>query len=397
MSELLIRNATVFTGTGDLFPRASVLVSDGRIAAVGPDVQAPDGASQHDASGQFMMAGFIDAHTHLALASPLQRPDLQIETFYWAVHAARQKLATGVTTVRDIGGNSHADLALRDAIRRGQVPGPRMVAAGKFVVATGGHGHYWGRVADGPDEVRKAVREQVKAGADFIKLMLSGGAANVGERPTEHMQFQPEEIKVAVLEATEAGRRVAAHAHPRKAVRAAAELGIWSIEHATGMDDAAIEAILKNDVWVVPTQAVYRRIASNVDGHPAEVALIAQRVWEQKLPYLERAVEAGVKIGVGTDCCPYFPFDDFVSELVELQEVGMTAEQALLAATRGNASLMGLEAEIGTIEPGKMADLVLLGGNPLESMQHARDVRKVIQGGVMFDPSEVLKTGRLDP
>lgn len=385
--QTAVVGATIFTGTGDMIPHGTVLIERGRIASVGPDGSVPRDATVLDADGLFLMAGFIDAHTHLALPDVPERREPHPSTPFLAARAAREKLASGVTTVRDVAGNNHVDLALRAAIRRGDVHGPTMLAAGKAISATGGHIHYWAREADGPDAVRQAVREQIKAGADLIKLMLSGGSANVGEQP-ERMQLQPDEIRVAVLEAREAGRRVAAHAHPSHAICTAAEAGVASIEHGAMLDDAAIEALLRHDVVLVPTQAVYQRIADNVDGWPAEKAELAQGIMARKVPALRRAIEAGVKIGVGTDSGRHFPSGEITSEMLALEAAGMPREQVLRAVTRGNADLLGL-ADAGTVEPGRLADLVLLGRSPLEDLAHARDVRIVLLHGQIVRPVQL--------
>jgi imidazolonepropionase-like amidohydrolase len=385
MSTLVIRGASIFTGTGDLVPSGTVVIEDGRIRAVGQRAEEPRDAEVIDGSGQFLMAGLIDAHSHLALPDVPERPEPHPDTPFLSARAAAEKLASGVTTVRDVGGNNHVDLALRRAIDRGDVAGPRMLAAGRPIAATGGHIHYWAREADGPDEVRKAVREQIRAGADLIKLMLSGGSANVGEQP-DRMQLQPDEIQAAVLEAREAGRRVAAHAHPARAIRAAAEAGVVSIEHGALLEDEAIEALVRCGTYLVPTQAVYQRIADNVDGWPEEKARISWAIMDRKVPTLRRAIQAGVKIGVGTDSGRHFPAGAIADEMLQLAIAGLSPEQVLLAATRGNAELLGLQDEIGTVEVGKRADLVLLGGDPLADLSHLKDVRLVVRDGRPLDP-----------
>ena len=390
--QLALKGGMVFTGIGDVVDGATVVVSDTRIVAIGFDASHEQDAHVVDASRRFIMAGFVDAHTHLALWAPAERGDFQTETPFWAVKAARVMLASGVTTVRDLGGVNHFDIALRDAIARGDVPGPRMLVSGKFIVPTGGHVHYWGREADGVEEVRKAVREQIHAGADVIKLMATGGAGNVGENP-DRMHMRPEEIEVAVIEASEAGKPVAVHAHPAKAIRACAEAGVASVEHAKGLDAETIETVLKHDMWIVPTQAAYKRMADNIDNLPEPIVAIAQKVWEDKVPTVREAIKAGVKIGVGTDCSRHYPHSGFVGEMMAIADAGMTNEQVLLAATKGDAELLGLSDEIGTLETGKRADIVVLGGNPLEDLNNAWKVELIVQGGVALQPQDLLQVG----
>jgi imidazolonepropionase-like amidohydrolase len=390
--QLVLKGATVFTGTGELLSEGSILVSDGRIQDVAAEVGHQPDADVLDMTGKFVMSGFIDAHTHLSLWAPHERDEFQIETPFYGARAAREMLASGVTTVRDVGGVNHFDIALRNAIAKGQVAGPRMLVAGRFIAPTGGHVHYWARRADGVDEVRKAVREQILAGVDLIKLMASGGAANVGENP-DRMNMRREEIEAATEEAREAGKRVSVHAHPAKAIRTCAEVGVTSVEHAKGLDEETIESVLRHDMWIVPTQAVYKRMADNIDGLAPGVVEISRKVVEEKLPTLKNAIKAGVKIGIGTDCGRHFPHSHFVGEMMALHDVGMTTEQVLLAATKGNAELLGVSEEIGTLEPGKKADLVVLDGNPIQDLKNGEKVEAVIQGGRVLTPEALLQIG----
>jgi imidazolonepropionase-like amidohydrolase len=384
----------VFTGTGNLLPDGTVLISDGRIEIVGSDQAHQFDADVRDVTGKFVMAGLIDAHTHLTLWAPHERDEFQTETAFFGVRAAREMLASGVTTVRDVGGVNHFDIALRNAIAKGEVLGPRMLVAGKFIAPTGGHVHYWARRADGVEEVRKAVREQIAAHVDVIKLMASGGAANVGENP-DRMNMQKEEIEAAVLEAREAGKPVSVHMHPAKGIRVCAEAGVTSVEHAKGLDPETIEIVLRHDMWVVPTQAVYQRMADNIDNLPIGKVEIARKVFEEKVPTVKNAIKAGVKIGVGSDCGRHFPHSGFIGEMLALHDVGMTNEQVLLAATKGNAELLGLLDQIGTIESGKRADLVVLGANPLEDLGNAGKVELVVQGGRALVPESLLQVGHV--
>lgn len=386
--QILIMGATVFTGAGAALESGAVLLTDGRITAVEREIVPGPETHVIEARGQFLMAGLIDAHSHLALPDVPERPEPHPDTPFLAARAAHAKLSAGVTTVRDVGGNNHVDVALKRAIDRGDVVGPRMLVAGKPVAATGGHIWYWAREADGPEEVRKAVREQIKAGADLIKIMLSGGAANVGERP-DRMQLKEDEIRAAVTEATSSGRRVAAHALPSRAIQIAADAGVSSIEHGAFLDEQGIDALVRNGTYLVPTQAVYQRIADNVDGWSEEKARAAQAIVDRKVPVLRKAIEAGVNIGIGTDSGRHFPSNEIAGELIALNQAGMGTEPALLAATRGNAELLGLEDEIGTIEVGKRADLVLLAGDPRRDLGRVRDVELVVRDGRVFTRREL--------
>jgi len=378
MDHLHLRLRTLFDGTEKLVENVDVKIAGGRIVAVGADLPVERDAAVIEAP--FGMPGFIDAHTHLALAPVREGPGPHPTVPFIAARQAREKLASGVTTVRDVGGIDHIDIELRNAIRRGDVLGPRMLVAGRFVCPTGGHCHYFAHEADGPEEVRKAARTQMKAGSDIVKIMVSGGVSNVSE-PPERLYMDDSEVRAAVHEAHEAGRRVAAHVHPAKGIKMCADAGVDTIEHGAWLDDEAIDAILAAGAAVIPTEAVYYRLAGGNDPHYAELAAVAQRVTKEKSARLSHAIERGIKIGVGTDCGRHYPYDDFVSELVYLQAAGMTPLQVLAAATSGNAAIIGLDDRIGTIAPGMAADMILMDGNPVDDLSAAGAVTTVIQGG----------------
>jgi imidazolonepropionase-like amidohydrolase len=397
MKPLFIANATVFTATGDLHERVHVVIEDGRVAAVGRDVQRPSDAEVIDAGGRFVLPGLIDAHTHLALPVVPERKEPHPDVPFLAARAARIMLASGVTCARDVGGNNHADLVLKRALARGDVVGPRMLACGQAIVPTGGHIHYFCAEADGPDEVTKAVRTQIKAGAEWIKLMISGGIANIEEQPDE-LAFSREEIAAAVAAARAKGRRVAVHAYPAEAIRMAAELGVASVEHAVDMDERAIEALKQHGTVIVPTHAVYERLANDPDGRWPQLAPVARRVLERKETPLRAALEQGVKVGVGTDCGRHYPHDEIVRELELLQRLGMSGEQVLTAATRTNAELLGVAHMLGTVEPGKLADLLLVPDDPLGDLGTLRSIDEIILGGRRINPSALRSlTGPLVP
>lgn len=392
--QLVLKNAKVFTSTGETIDDGMVVIENGKIADVGMEIGYQQDADIRSLAGKFLMPGFIDVHTHLTLWSPEERSDIHLGTPFWAVRAARDTLSSGVTTVRDMGGKDHFDIALRNAIARGEVIGPRMLVSGKYIAPTGGHVHYWARCADGPNEVRKAVREQIVAGADLIKLMVSGGASNVGDNPAR-MYMTKDEIQAAVEEATEAGKQVSAHVHPSKAIRICAEVGVSTLEHAKGLDEETIASVLKHETWVIPTQAAYGRMARRPEEFGQAISAIAQEVYDEKTPLLENAIKSGIKIGIGTDSCRQYPHNDFVGELVELSRVGMSNKDLLIGSTRTNSEMLGLEASIGTIEPGKVADLIVIDGNPIENLEDARNVTTVIQGGIPLETNALINIGRV--
>jgi imidazolonepropionase-like amidohydrolase len=384
---LVIRNATVVTEAGELRPGQQIVVVNGRISAVTVSDENPSGghaadAQVYDASGLFVMPGLIDAHTHLTLHSDApERHEYHPATPFRSVRAAAEQLAGGVTTVRDLGGNSHVDIALRDAIVRGDVPGPHLLAAGQPIAATGGHLHYFCYEADGPDEIRKAVRTQIKAGADLIKIMLTGGSANVDEQP-ERLQLQPDEIAAAMVEAREAGRRVAVHAHTGRAVSLAARAGAASVEHGALLDDEGIQALLDTGCVLVPTHAVYEKLASDPDRSPEQNDDSA-RLLEKKEVALAKAIAAGVRIGIGTDSGRHFPQGQVARELNALISLGMDLPDALRAATIGNAELLGIAHETGSISAGKRGDLLVLRGDPTTDLGALTRIERIYVGGTL--------------
>jgi imidazolonepropionase-like amidohydrolase len=379
VSRLLIKNATIFTGTVDVLTDCVITVEDQLITSIVPTAEHFGEDAAYDAAGMFVMPGLIDAHTHLTLHREApERPEFHPATPFLSVRAAAEQLAAGVTTVRDVGGNCHVDIELRDAIDRGDVPGPRILAAGRPIAATGGHIHYFCHEADGPAEMQKAVRAEIKAGADLIKIMLTGGSANVDEQPSR-LQLQPDEVIAAVTEAREASRPVAVHAHTSRAVRLAAQAGASSVEHGALLDDDGIEALLETGCVLVPTHAVYKSMAAD-DRHPEQAASVA-KLLETKQLVLAKAIQAGARIGVGTDSGRHFPQGRIADEMQALVEAGMSVDAVLRAATSGNAQLLGIDLQTGTLEKGKRADILILGRDPRVDMSALKDIRRVYSAG----------------
>jgi imidazolonepropionase-like amidohydrolase len=361
--------------------RADVVIDGERIIQVGQYQATPDGQTI-DVGGCLVLPGFIDAHTHISHGYAGVEGDTPAGQGIRAAARARRALQVGITSVRELGSYRQVDMDLRRAINEGWTIGPRMLCAGEYVNITGGHGHPKGRRADGPDEVRKAVREQLLAGADVIKLMCSGGAARADESP-DAAQFTAAEIAAAVDEAHLAGKPLAAHAHPTRSIRWALEAGADSIEHGTFLDDWCIDFMAQHDVFLVPTLAVYRHIATS--GHWPHLQARAAQLLEAKVLTLQKAVAAGVRWAVGTDTSAFFPLEDFVEELRQLAfTTGIGPAGVLQAATLGNARLLGL-AEVGSVEPGYLADLVVVAGDPLADLSALRNVRMTVARGQVLE------------
>ncbi|MCO5173147.1 MAG: amidohydrolase family protein [Trueperaceae bacterium] len=365
------------------FQRADIEVVDGRIAAINASTapgRAGTDVNEVDLGGAFVIPGLVDAHTHLVLSQDAARAEPLSARVLKGVRNARVQLRSGVTSVRDVGGPGRIAVELKEAIRAGMVEGPRVDTSGSFVCAPGGHVSYWGREATGEEEARLAVREQRAAGADFIKIMASGGVADEGEDP-EAPQFEPGELRALVSEAASTGTYVAAHAHPATAIRLCLEAGVRTIEHASFIDERGVELAVERGAYIVPTFIVYDVIARSetLGGFQRD---LAARVLEKKAEAFLAAVAAGVKWGAGTDAGTYMPQGQLWQELLFIERLGVPAEAVLTAATRTNAEILQTD-EIGRLEPGAWADLLVLAADPTADLTTLSTPTLVVKGGVV--------------
>ncbi len=389
---LLIRGAHVLAPDGSSWLGTSVLVREGRITAVGPAPEPADAAETLDLHGLFLVPGLIDLHTHLLLHpydetpwdEQVLREALELRTIR-AVVQARATLEAGFTTIRELGteGAGFADVALRDAIARGWIPGPRVLASTRALVATGCYGPAgfdprWevpkgAQEADGVDGVRVAVRQQVAAGADWIKVYAdyrraSGAAATA--------TFSLEELQALVAEATSAGKPVSAHATTDEGARRAALAGVKTIEHGTSISSETLKLMQERGVVLVPTLAASEAVARYAGWDGAEPA---PEGVAQGSATLRRAHELGVAIACGSDA-GVFAHGDNAREIELLAEVLGSPAEALRAATRDAARALGRE-DLGRIAPGCVADLVALEADPLVDSRALRRVVLVVQAG----------------
>ena len=364
-----------------------VVVENGKIVSVGTEV--PKGATVIDLGDRTLLPGFIDCHVHLAGRvigegenwDDAAVRDLPQEDALRGARNAKATLEAGFTTVRNVGASNFSDIALRNMIREGVVPGPRIVAAGNSIGITGGHcdtnGYTPGilerdperGIADGDAEIIKAVRSQVKHGADVIKTCATGGVLSEGDA-VGVQQYSDEELVVLVTEAHLTGRKVAAHAHGAEGIKAALRAGVDSIEHGSMTDDEAIALFKKTGAFLVPTlmaQESVEKLAQSgvIKGQRAEKALFIAPLARA---HIKRAIAAGVKIALGTDS-GVFPHGKNAHEFELMVGLGMTPMNALLAGTKNAAELLGLEKTLGTVEAGKTADLVAVDGNPLDGVK----------------------------
>jgi imidazolonepropionase-like amidohydrolase len=380
--SLLLRGGRVF-GPDGVLSTADVLIRGDVISEVGRSLEAPEAARVVELAGRAVLPGLVDAHTHLTHGYAQAVTDEAAAQGVRSTFQALRALRAGLTAVRELGSYRQVDIALRDAIAAGRVLGPRMLCAGTYLTITGGHGHPKGRAADGPAEVRRAVREQFLAGADLIKVMCSGGAARADESP-DASQFTPEEIGAIVDEAALAGRRVAAHAHPTRSIKWALEAGAYSIEHGTFLDDECSDLLMQKGAFLVPTLNVYQSIAAS-DRWP-HLRERAEFLYAHKTKSFRRAAQRGVAWAVGSDTSMFLPIEDFWQELAAISQVlEVEPSQVIAAASKGNASLLGLE-QLGEITAGYLADLVVIDeGDPTRDLSALAKVRYTICGGRLID------------
>ncbi|WP_416841200.1 amidohydrolase family protein [Haloferax sp. DFSO52] len=364
---------------------ANVVVDDsaGRIESVGDDVEG----ETRDISGKIVAPGLIDAHVHLMMdgrpdVASYQRESVERACFR-ATASLRQTLEAGVTTVRDLGSSGNLATSAKAAVADGDVPGPRVLAAGENVVMTGGHGHWFGREADGPDEVRKAAREQLKRGADVVKCMATGGVLTEGA-VTGAPELTEEEMRALVEAASAKGIPTAAHAHGERGIKNAARAGISSIEHGMFMDEEAASLLVEHDTFWVPTASAVREIVEHGTeaGIPAEAVAKADDAAERFEVAWEHALDAGVKIAMGTDAGT--PFNDHgqnaLREMELMVEYGLSPAETLEAATVSAADLLGLD-DVGKVSAGYVADLVVLDADPTEDATAWRTAEQVYRAG----------------
>jgi imidazolonepropionase-like amidohydrolase len=383
----------VIVGDGRVLENATVLVEGGGIAKVAEgNVSLPKDAQKIAMDGLTLLPGFIDSHIHICVdgsPDPVASAVSESQTMATlkAANFARQTLLAGVTSVRDMGGRNGIDLGLRQAINAGLIPGPRMLVSGQLICMTGGHGWQLGLEANGVDEVRKAAREQIKAGVDIVKLMATGGVMTPAVEPGSE-QFTEEELRAGVEEAHKAGKKTATHAMGTRGILNALRAGIDSIEHGVYLDDEAVSLMVAGAVPMIPTlSALFNIERKGIEaGIPAFAVEKTLKVKPFHLESIRMAREAGVRIAMGTDAgTPFNLHGDNLGELKLLVDHGgFSPMEAIEAGTRIAAQVLGMEAEIGTIEEGKLADLVLFEGNPLEDLEiflKRESIRLVMQDG----------------
>ncbi|HHT84478.1 MAG: amidohydrolase family protein [Bacillota bacterium] len=405
---LVIKNVTVFDGTGKPpWGPASVFIEGDKIENVGPsnEVPAPENLESAgkviDGAGMFLMPGIVDCHVHITgTGNPDRLKQMKQGIPYTAILAtinAKNTLEAGITAVRDAGAAFLIDVGLKRAIQEGLVPGPRLQVACRGLSITGGHGdsrngwppeiEFKGRyVVDSPDEARRAAREQLRDGADHLKLHATGGVMSEGDVPTAR-GLTIEEMRAAIEEAHNVGKKTMAHAQGSVGIKNAILAGISSIEHGFYLTDEIIELMLKRDVFLVPTlSAVHHIVEQGTEaGIPEYGVSKAREAQEAHIKSFYNAYKAGVKIAMGTDSAT--PFNYHGNNALELElmvNAGMQPIDALVAATSRGAELMGWGDKMGQVKPDFWADLILVSGNPVEDvrvLQNKQNIKVVLKGG----------------
>ena len=381
MTRTLFSNASIFDGTGSAFADGDVVVEDGRIIEVGPGL---DGDEAVDLGGRSLLPGFGDCHVHVMFNNIdiwgiMQKPFSL--NFYEAAHALRKTLETGITSARDAGG---ADLGVKTAVDQGLIAGPRLLISLVMISQTGGHGDGWlpsgmhydliaehpgvpSSLVDGPEEMRKKVRELIRMGADVIKVATSGGVLSPRDNP-RHAHFDLPELEMLVNTAEGLGCHVMAHAQAFDGIKNAVRAGIRSIDHGIYLDDEAIGLMKERGTFLVPTLVAPQGVVKAAEAGasiPEASVLKAKEVIEVHRESFQNAAAAGVKVAMGTDSA-VTPHGDNLEELALMAEYGMDPSDVLMAATSVAAECMDVAEDRGTIEVGKRADFVVVDGDPLD-------------------------------
>jgi imidazolonepropionase-like amidohydrolase len=402
VGRTVFHGGVVFDGTGSPPAAADVVIDDGRIVEVGSGLDGDHGV---DCAGKALLPGLFDCHVHLAFRyedfdeyARMQEPFSV--AFFRMAQTLRTTIALGITTVRDASG---ADAGLRLAVEEGTLVGPRMQISVTMLSMTGGHNDPWlpsgtqgvfgieypgmpSGVCDGVDGVSRAVRTVIRAGADVIKIASSGGLLSPADDPMEP-NFSQDEVDAIVRTAADLGTWVMSHAHGAEGIKRAVRAGVRSIEHGTYLDEEAAAMMVERGTWLVPTLTAGDATDALADDPKVQPAVREKLrgLGRPEFDAMRLAAEAGVKVAMGTDC-PVAPHGTNLNELRHMAANGFTPTQALHAATMSAAELMGLQEELGTIAPGRRADLVVLDGDPLVFDDYERRIEQVWKDGVRTVP-----------
>lgn len=387
----LFKNGNIVDVIGEtVITGGSVLVEDGIIKEVGTSIEAPADAAIIDLEGKTMLPGLFNCHVHMCsdagngVRDQLSDAGLTVR----ALKNLKTLLNSGVTYIRDAGAPNYIDTVLHDAALKGDILAPEMQTAGKCICMTGGHGWQNGREADGPDDCRKAAREQLRAGANWIKVMATGGVMTKGVEPGSP-QLTEDELRAAIEEAHKAGAKTFTHAQGMEGIKNVLRAGVDSIEHGFFMDDWCFDYMKEHDVFFVPTLAAphWIKVNGTAAGIPDYMVRKVENTIDAHQDTFRRAHKAGVKIALGTDAgTPFNTFDKTAYEAVMMVENGLTPMEAIQCGTINAAELLSVKDTHGSITPGKKANFAVFERNPLEDIHAIMDcAMTVLAGKVVFE------------
>lgn len=388
--------------TGTVINNAFILIENDKITAVGPNVTVPAGAEVIDLKDKFVLPGLIDCHTHVTSQPENFYEDLfrksPIDVAVTAHIYTKRTLEAGFTTIRDAGASEYIDIALRNAINAGKIPGPRMQVATLALSATGGHGDLNGfspylkfngfdNVADGPNELRKLIRQNIKYGADVIKLIATAGVLSE-EESVGAPQYSQEEMNLVVEEAKMWGRKVMAHAHGTEGIKRAIRAGVASVDHGSFIDEEGIRLMKERGTYLVADIYNDDYILAEFSklGYPEKIIEKERLVGRTQRENFQKAAQAGVKIAYGTDAGVY-PHGWNGKQFAHMVKWGQTPVQAIQTATINAADLLGWNDKVGVIAPGAFADLIAVDGDPLKDVTELERVKFVMKGGTVYKPA----------
>ena len=364
---------------------ANLLVEDDKIAAIGPDAgQTADKVI--DAAGKYILPGIIDCHVHLSMnGGPHPMADLgkcrEAEALLTAMESAKELVYSGITTARDCGGIDRETVLVRDAVKAGRIPGPRVIACVGAIRIVGGH--FYGTEIAGADEARRAAREYVKQGAQYIKLMATAGLGKIGEEPGV-AELDIDEMTAAVNVGKKHGMFSAAHCHSKEGMMNALAAGVATLEHCTFLDEEVVAQILKQDVFVVPTFSPYCQMVryGKERGVSPYMCQMSRNICEVKNKSVPLAYQNGVKIAFGRDAgAPLVRHGEYYIEMLDMEAAGMSRRDIIVSATETAAAACQIDDITGSLTPGKCADILVLNADPLEDLRSFRQVSAVIAAG----------------
>lgn len=389
--KLLFKGATIIKGTGEnpiknggLFINGNIIEKIEKLE----NIKVEKDVKVIDVSGKTIMPGMINTHVHVTM-EPVGNPFLllaensPVRTTISGIKNLKKHLKAGFTYLRDVGSHNFIDVELKKCLAEGLIEGPGLLVSGHMLTMTGGQACRIGRECDGIDETRKAAREQLKAGADFIKVMATGGVLSPGVSP-KSCQMNKEEMQAAIEEAHKAGKKACAHAQGTPGIKNAVLAGIDSIEHGIFLDNEVIELMIERGVYLVGTLvAPHFIIEYGIEGGVPKFAVEkAKRIVDSHLESFRKAYEAGVKIAMGTDSGTSFNYHDKSAyELKLMVDTGMSPMDVIVAATKTGAELLGINDKYGTLENGKVADFIILNENPIDNIETLMNVEDVYKNG----------------